>query len=319
MRARVLGKERLGESGLEVSSFGLGTAALAASYGPPGREREAADRDLAFRVIGRAVEAGVNFIDTAPTYGEAERWVGEVVGPTSCVIATKLLSPSDGWLSLDEAAVRSAVRSSVESSLAALRRDRVDLLQVHNADVDLLERGHVVKAMEELREEGLIELIGASVYGNANALAAVQSSSIDVVQVAYSALDRRPDQEVIPLAGISGTSVIARSVLLRGVLSVAGRDLGAQFAPLQRAADAFREAMGATWTTLPGAAAAWATTKPGLSCVLLGPRDDVELEELLAGAGEFLDAARSVGDHWHADLPAELLDPTRWPELEADG
>jgi len=297
--------------------FGLGTAALAVPYGAPRGERPPPARAEARATIAAALAAGVAFLDTAPAYGAAEAIVGEVTAGAPCRIATKLAIPPAGWAALDDRAARDAVRRSAEASLRALRRDRLDVLQVHNADPALLDRGVVPAALAELRAEGVAVATGATTYGEEAALAAVAHPDIDVVQVALSPLDPRPERRVIAAAAVAGTEVVTRSALLRGVLSTRGRDLTGPFAPLRDAADAFRRAVGATWAELPGAAVAWCAARPGVAITLLGPRDARELSELLAGANRFAPAVRALGDGWRRPLAPALLDPSRWPGLEA--
>jgi aryl-alcohol dehydrogenase-like predicted oxidoreductase len=273
---------------LSLSRFGLGTAALVLPYGAPAAEREPPDRAAAVAAIEAALAAGIAFIDTAPAYDGAEALVGEVVAGEPCVIATKLASGS-------------SVRASVEASLAAL--GRIDLLQIHNATPALLERGDLVDAMEELRSEGLVGALGATVYGEEAALAVIAEPRLDAVQIAYSALDRRAERAVLPAAVAAGATVIGRSALLRGVLSAAGRSLSGEFAPLAAAADDLRRAAGVEWDRLAGVAVAFAAAQPGIASVLLGPRDAAELAQLLPPSG------------WRADVDAVLLDPSRWPTL----
>jgi aryl-alcohol dehydrogenase-like predicted oxidoreductase len=263
--------------------------------------------------IELALEEGITLIDTAPAYGNAESLVGAACEGVDCHIATKLATPAGGWSQLSARALADCVRRSAERSLAALRRPRIDLLQVHNADAELISRGDVPAALEHLRGEGLVGACGATVYGEENALAAIKCPVFDAVQIAYSPLDRRPERAIVPTAAEHATALVARSVLLRGVLTIAGRSLAGEFAPLRYGADAFRVAIGATWEQLPGAAVAFARTRPGISCTLLGPRDADELCSLLRGSTRFLESARVLEGDWDAGLSAELLDPSRWP------
>jgi aryl-alcohol dehydrogenase-like predicted oxidoreductase len=276
--------------GLPLTPFGLGTAALVLPYGAPAAEREPPDRAAAVAAIEAALEAGIAFIDTAPAYDGAEALVGEVTAGAPCLIATKL-GPGP-------------VRASVEASLTALRRDRIDLLQIHNATPARLATD-VVDAMAQLRAEGLVHALGATVYGEEAALAVIAEPRLDAVQVAYSALDRRPERAVLPAAAAAGTAVIGRSALLRGVLSAAGRALHGE---LGAAADDLRHAAGVEWDELAGVAVAFAAAQPGIASVLLGPRDVAELRQLLAGGP-------LPPPGWHADLDAALLDPSLWPTL----
>ncbi len=255
----------------------------------------------------------MRFVDTAPAYGEAEALVGAALGAREdCAIATKLAIPPAGWDALGPSEVRAHVRASAEASLRALRRERIDLLQVHNADETLVRRGAVAQALAELREEGLAAAIGATVYGEGAALAALASPAFEVIQIAYSALDRRVERRVLPAAAAAGATVVARSLLLHGVLSPAGQHLDGAFAALAAAAEQVRLALGASWEELPGAAVAFVASRPGIACALLGPHDERELGELLDGFEHFeVAAARAALPE--LELPERLLDPSRWP------
>ena len=305
-------RRALGNTSLRVGVLGIGTVALATPYGAPGGERAAPSPATARRTLERALERGVTLIDTAPAYGNAEAIVGAACRGTECAIATKLAIPPTGWESLSPAEVSTHVRRSAHESLEAIGRERIDLLQIHNATADLVARGAVPAALEELRQTGLVRACGATVYGEENALAAIACPVFDAVQIAYSALDRRPERAVLGAAAESGTTVIVRSVLLRGVLTSAGRGLGGEFAPLGEAADRFRVAIDASWDELAGAAVAFSLTRPRVDCTLLGPRDVDELEALLAGADRFLDSAGELSGDWDSELTASLLDPSRW-------
>ncbi|HEV3093365.1 MAG TPA: aldo/keto reductase [Solirubrobacteraceae bacterium] len=297
-----------------MPELGIGTAALALPYGAPGSERPAPDPILARRTLLAAVERGVRLFDTAPAYGEAEALLGGALGRREeCLVATKLAIPLGGWEELSPREIRVHVRVSAEASLRALRRERIDLLQVHNADEALVRRGAVGDALAELRATGLLVATGATVYNERDALAVIASPAFDSVQIPYSALDRRPERAVLSAAADAGTKVIARSLLLRGVLSPAGRCLNGPFEALGAAADTVREALGASWEELPGAAVAFALSRPGIAYALLGPRDEPELLALLEGAERFAQAAARL-ELAPPDLPDRLLDPSRWPQ-----
>ena len=311
---RLADRRRVGTSALRVGALGIGTAALSTPYGAPGSERAAPSPEVARRTLEHALSRGVTLIDTAPAYGNAEAIVGAACSGTDCAIATKVAIPPRGWASLSPSEVSDHVQRSVHDSLLALGRERIDLLQVHNADRDLIARGEVPAALEELRRAGLVSACGATVYGEENARAVIACPVFDAVQIAYSALDRRPEQTVLGAAADGGTTVIVRSVLLRGVLTSAGRELEGEFAPLRAAADRFRVAIDASWDELAGAAVAFSLTRPGVDCTLLGPRDVDELEALLRGSDRFLEAARELSGDWDSGLTATMLDPSRWTE-----
>jgi len=299
-------------SNLAVSSIGLGTAALGTAYGPPETERPPPSPHAAIETIRAALDAGVTLIDTAPDYGEAESLVGEATDASACVVATKLPVPGSGWADLPEDEIRRFVRTSVETSLRRLRREEIDILQIHNADRGLVEKGTLTAAMREVRDEGLVSVLGATVYSEDDALAVVEDDAFGTVQIAYSALDRRAERAILPRAAETGTAVFARSVLLRGVLSEAGRSLGGRYQPLQTAADRVRRALGAEWADLSAAALAFVLVQPGITAAIVGLRDRSELDVLLDARARFTKrAAQAAAELDH--LPDDLLDPRTWP------
>ena len=315
-----LQRRPLGDTGLATTALGLGTAALAVPYGAPQGERAAVGAAAAQATIERALARGVRFVDTAPAYGDAEAIVGAALaaaGGEDCLVATKLAIPAAGWPSLDATATADHVRASAEASLRALGRDVLDVLALHNAEPELVAPGSpILAALEALRGEGLVRAAGATVYGEDAALAAIACAPLGVVQVAMNALDRAPEARVVPAAQRTGTALVARSALLRGVLTPAACELSGPFAPLRAAAERFRLAVGADWAQLPGAAVAFLLGRPGPACVLLGPRDEAELDALLDGAERFAAVAARLDEDWGAGLDARLLDPRRWPALE---
>jgi aryl-alcohol dehydrogenase-like predicted oxidoreductase len=302
--------------GAAGTRLGIGTAALAVPYGAPGAERPPPERSAARRTLLYALERGLRFIDTAPAYGEAEALVGEALGGREdcgdCIVATKLAIPPAGWAALSPRETHAHVRASAHASLRVLRRERLEVLQIHNAQPAQAGAGPLMEALAELRAEGLVGSVGATVYGEASALAAIASPDVEVVQIAYSALDRRPERRVLPAAAAEKETVVARSLLLHGVLSPAGRDLRGPFAALGAATDALRQALGVSWEELPGAAVAFVASRPGIDCALLGPREEAELAALLDQAERFAATAAS----WNPaapELSGWLLDPSRWP------
>jgi D-threo-aldose 1-dehydrogenase len=299
--------------------LGIGTAALAVPYGPPGAELPPPDRHVARRTLLTALERGVRFFDTAPAYGEAEALVGDALGGREdCTVASKLATPPGGWGSLSAAQTRTHVRASLMASLRALRCERLDLLQIHNARAALIQRGAIVQSLAELRQDGLVARLGATVYGELDALAVIADPELEVVQIAFNALDRRGERRVLPAAAAAGKAVVARSLLLHGALSPAGRHLDRSFAALGAAADAARAALGASWEELPGAAVAFVVSHAGLAYALLGPRDASELTALLDQAQRF--GERTIGLELPSPgLPDWLLDPSRWPAEVAVG
>ena len=301
----------LGRTGITVSSVGFGTVSLGVDYGitAPGQfGRPQNDQSIA--LLRRAAAAGVSLYDTAPAYGESERIVGAALADdAACVFATKI-SPPTG------ADIRGAVASSLERSCAALRRERLDVVQIHNATVAILRDGALLDLLEEARTRGTVRFIGASVYSEEEALAAIECGRIDVLQVAYNLLDQRMAARVFPAAQRAGVALLVRSAFLKGALTEKAEHLPDALAEVRRAANRARELLGIDWSGLSRMAMRFCLSHPAVSTVLFGARTVEEVEATLsAAAAGPLPAAMLSQLSAIALTDDRLLNPAKWPPV----
>jgi aryl-alcohol dehydrogenase-like predicted oxidoreductase len=208
-------------SDLEVSAIGLGCMGMSAFYGT-------SDEGEAIATIRRALELGVDFIDTAQLYGPLtnEELVGRAIEGRrdEYVIATKFARRTDkatpGDMStlgpLDGSAEH--VHKSVEGSLARLKTDRIDLYYQHRVDPNVAIE-ETVGAMAELVREGKILHIGLSEAAPETIRRAHAVHPITAVQTEYSLWTRDPEKEVLPTCRELGIGFVAYSPLGRGFLS----------------------------------------------------------------------------------------------------
>jgi aryl-alcohol dehydrogenase-like predicted oxidoreductase len=299
---------RLGRTNLDVSEISLGTVELGLDYGLSGRpsEREAQ------RLLARAIELGINFFDTARLYGESEAILGRAFGGCreSVWIVSKV--PSFENEGLRGAALRERVKQSVSESLRALRMEALDILMIHSASMEVLARGEVLAAMQELRRSGCVRYLGASVYSEEAAMAAIRTGGYDCLQIAYSLLDRRPERYL----AAADVGIIARSVLLKGALTWRYASLPEELSSLKAAVERLARAAGTTAAGLPELAYRYVLGQPWVHTALMGASSGEELEAAVryASAGplpaDLLERLR------HTDLDDDtLLNPSRWPPL----
>jgi aryl-alcohol dehydrogenase-like predicted oxidoreductase len=204
---------RLGKTNLEVSEVSLGTWQLGEGWG------SVSDED-AVRVLQTALDHGINFFDTADVYGDgrSERFIAQVLAKHTekVYVATKAgrrLQPHnpDGYN-------RKNLTAFVERSLANLKRDSLDLLQLHCPPTEVYYRPEVFDALEELKQAGKILHYGVSVEKVEEALKASEYPGIATVQIIFNVFRQRPKELFFPLAQKRDIGILVRLPLASGLL-----------------------------------------------------------------------------------------------------
>ena len=301
----------LGRTGIQVSPYALGAMMFGAMGNP--------DHDEAVRMVHRALDAGINLVDTADMYshGESEEIVGKALQGRrdDVVLATKFHLPM-GEDPNRRGNSRRWVMTAVEDSLRRLQTDHIDLYQVHRPDpaTDVEE---TLSALTDLVRSGKVRAIGTSSFPASDMVEAQWVSErrglerFRVEQPTYSILTRSIEREVLPVAQRYGMGTVVYSPLAQGMLT--GRVRRGQETDLRRAArfrhlsderriDAVEQlvpvAAGAG-IPLTHLAMAFAIAHPGVTSALIGPRTAAQLDDLLAGvdvvlADDVLDAIDAI-------------------------
>jgi len=207
-------KVPLGKSGLSVSRMGLGCMGMSEFYGP-------SDDGQSIRTIHRALEIGMNFLDTADIYGVGrnEELVGKAIRDRrdKVVLATKFgnVRGKDGsWLGVS--GKPDYVRSCCEASLARLGVDVIDLYYQHRVDPETPIED-TVGAMADLVREGKVRYLGLSEAAPATIRRACATHPIAALQTEYSLWTRDAEEGVIPVCREHGVAFVAYSPLGRGI------------------------------------------------------------------------------------------------------
>jgi aryl-alcohol dehydrogenase-like predicted oxidoreductase len=308
----------LGSTGLKVSPVAVGTAELGLDYGIPaeGLNRRPS-RAEGIRFIHAAIDRGVTLFDTAPAYGESETILGQALRDRrpGISIATKVSVPGVSG----RAGLEWAIEASVVSSLRALHTDVIDVVQLHSANAGTLALGDALGALDRLRREGHVRAIGATTYGLTAAQAALEDRRLQVLQLAISPVDRLAETAgILERATNGGVGLLARSVLLRGVLTERRRHIPAELPALTKAASRLAQVAAESGLELPVLAYRYVLFLPGVSSALIGTVRITELDLALRAAESgplgdvVLQAIRSI------DLEDQReLDPRNWPPEEA--
>ena len=214
----------LGKTGIRVSEIGFGGWAIGgateASGTPFGWGKTNDDESLA--TIRRARDLGVNFFDTADSYGfgRSESLLGIVLSRRrqDVVIATKVgVIRAEGTLKKDFS--KKHIFHAVDGSLKRLRTDYIDLYQMHNPTLDDLRREEIQEAMEMLQDAGKIRFWGVSITTPEEGVEVVNRGWGHALQVLYNVINQAPASELFSLAKQKGYGIIARVPLASGLLT----------------------------------------------------------------------------------------------------
>jgi aryl-alcohol dehydrogenase-like predicted oxidoreductase len=205
---------KLGKTNFKVSEVSLGTWQIGGSWG------DVSDKD-AERVVRAAIDNGINFIDTADVYGDgrSERFIAKVLSEAKeqVFVATKAgrrLQPHtvDGYN-------RTNLTAFVEHSLKNLRRETLDLVQLHCPPTEAYYRPEVFAVLDELKQAGKILHYGVSVEKVEEALKAIEYPGVATVQIIFNIFRQRPKELFFPLAQKRDVGILVRLPLSSGLLS----------------------------------------------------------------------------------------------------
>lgn len=313
----------LGRTGLSVSALALGTVELGLDYGIAAPDHAGRpELNEAIRLVHKAIDQGINFIDTARAYGESEEVLGHALRGrrNDVIIATKgslhqrLPNGSLGE-TFTGAELRQVILDSLHTSLKLLQTDHVDIWMVHLVDQPVLAQEETLRAVfDEIRQSGKVSWFGGSFYGVDDPMAALDTDLFDLYQITYSVLDQRIADHFLAEAKTNNVGVVARSVLLQGVLTERGDHLPTHLEPLRERSRAFRELVRNATVNLtpPQAAVAFALAQTEIQSVLIGVSNEAELlENLEAVTQEMPKSLLNELAQLRLD-DADLLNPSTW-------
>ena len=311
----------LGRTGLSVSEIGFG------AWGIGGSMWIGAEEDESVRALHRAIELGVNFVDTARGYGESERIVGAVLRDhPDVLVATKVPPKNLRWPAPDgvdpmDAFPGEHIRASLETSLAASGRESFDVLQFHVWSDEWVGRGDWLETVQALKDEGKIRFFGVSIndYQPENALALIATGAVDTVQVIHNVFHQQPEQLLFPACLEAGVGVIVRVALDEGGLTgriTAGTTFpegdfrnsyfgGDRPAQVEQHVDALVSDLGITTNEVADLALRYVLAQPAVSTVIAGMRTVRNVE-------------RNVATSDGVPLPASTVDALHGHRWERD-
>ena len=299
----VINRRTLGRTGLQVSEIGYG------AWGLGGNQWRGHLEQDALAALRRALELGLNFIDTALAYndGHSEQLIAQTLRETGAksYVATKVpprnrLWPAQPGIGLDDVFPYDYIVECTETSLKNLAVESIDLQQFHVWNQEWVERDEWRRAIEDLKRAGKVRFWGISINDHQpdSALSAIRTGLIDTVQVIYNIFDQTPGQNLYPLCRELNVGVLARCPLDEGALTGAITP-ASEFDPQEFRAwyfrgdrkqqvvekvDALRATLEAAGVSAPLAATAlrFCITPPQVSTVIPGMRKVRNVEQNMA-------------------------------------
>ena len=292
----------LGETGMRVSEISLGTWAFGGDWGAVGE-------DEAYAALNRAVDLGVNFLDTADVYGDgrSEKLIGRLLKDRpddEILVATKAGRRLDPHTA--EGYDHENLSAFVERSLENLGVEALDLLQLHCPPTEAYRQDSTFEALEGLKEAGKLKHYGVSVEKVEEARMALDYPGVANVQIIFNIFRQKPIQEFFPLAEERNIGILARVPLASGLLSGkmgADRDFsqddhrffnrngeafdrgetfaGVNFETGLEAAEELKELV-PEGSTLAQFALRWILMHPAVSCAIPGGKNPTQVEDNVA-------------------------------------
>jgi aryl-alcohol dehydrogenase-like predicted oxidoreductase len=295
---------RLGRSALQVSQLCLGTM----NFGPRTSEADSC------AILDAAVEAGINFVDTADQYGGdlgvgatesiLGRWLAQDRSRRDrIVLATKVYEPMSGDIN-DRGLSARHIQMACDASLRRLQVDHIDLYQMHHID-RAAPMEEIWQAMDRLIAQGKITYVGSSNFPGWTIAQACEKAAargrlgLIAEQSLYNLIERRAELEVIPACRAYGVGVITWSPLAGGLLAGGAAEPGGR----RQSPDAVKAAAGRAEQLVrfsdlcdeleasPSVVAlAWLLHQPGIAATIVGPRSRDQLVSVLSAPDLALDA-----------------------------
>ncbi len=209
---------KLGNTGLNVSEIGFGGWAISGSgYGPT-------DNNESIKTLHAALDEGVNFIDTADSYGNGygEELIGKILSERkdkNTIVATKF-----GWDFYNKNGIRSNltpeyINFALNNSLKRIKRDWIDIYQIHSQNPTKIINNNVIETLEDIKQSGKIRYYGFSANYFSDALKIIKNYNIDIIQIPYNLINQSAAKEFFESIESNPVGIIGREPLASGFLT----------------------------------------------------------------------------------------------------
>lgn len=303
---------------MHISQLTLGTAQLGFNYGVANRNGKP-DRRESIKILNIAASHGINCFDTAPSYGDSEEIIGSFI--FSCldfseppIIVTKLTSINlTGNVTFDS--IYYLVRDRVIKSIAQLQLEKIPIYLLHRAsDIDIYD-GFIIESLLRLKNEGLLGLVGVSVYSPEEVEHALESKGLEAIQVPINIFDHRLIRRgLLEQLKEKNFIVFARSVFLQGLFFLDPDKLPPGLEHAREHLRRLRELSYVREISIAKLALTFVRDLPGITSVITGAETPNQVEENidLMKSPPLPSELREEITSIFSNLPLELINPSLW-------
>lgn len=265
--------KKLGNTEIKVSEIAFGTVELGMPYGlNMANAKHNISKKDAIYLLHKALDEGINFYDTARLYGNSEDILGQAFerNRNEIVIASKCrhFRLSDGKIP-PKSSLKKVVYDSIQESLKKLKTDYIDVFMLHYADLEILEIDELYEVFSELIDKGIIRVPGISVYEEEETKRALEKGFWRVIQLPYNLMDQKHGKYFLE-AHNKGVGIVARSVLMRGLLTDKSFSLHPKLKEVQDHIHLYKSLFNHNIENLPALAMKFVASIKEVSSILIG-------------------------------------------------
>ena len=305
--------KRFGKTNWQVSNICLGTVELGMKYGfYSNGEQSIPSQQKSVDLLIESFNNGINFLDTAPAYGNSEEIVGIAIQKWNkkIYLATKIENFSD---EPEKSELRKRIELSISNSLRNLKVDQIDLLQIHSMNIKDDTYLYTLEILKEYLDKEIIGALGATVYEVEEAKAAIQSTLISAIQVQYNLLDQRMADEVFSLANKNDIAVLSRSTFLKGALTKRMSYLPSTLTELKKLVGQAKSVANESSESITSLALKFCLSNEQINAVLIGIRNLEELNYALKVCNDQPLSQSTLDKTFILKSFSKEIDPRNWP------
>jgi len=312
-------KRILGRTEIEVSELSFGCVEIGIPYGiGVVNQSDMLAESQAVKLLQKALSSGINFFDTARSYGRSEKLIGEAFKNcrNDVIISTKCMHLRDRMGKLPAAGeLKKIIDNSLMESLSSLNTDYVDVYMCHDANIKTIDNQIIAETFCQCRKKGMARAIGVSTYTAQETERAIQSGIWDVVQLAFNLMDQRQGS-LFPLAASRNVAIVVRSVLLKGVLTDKASHLHPELKAVEQHRKVYEELLTSETPTLFDLAVKFVLSHSEISSALIGIDKMDYLQKALGAAdGNYLNEKIFSIAKQLAYPDPDFLDLPKWDRM----